>query len=511
MTYPSIIHAEAVNGADNNRAEQPDFFGDLNLDQVLKDITAGKEEYDLLPLFYRPLADIDSVRYRHEVWRDLENRLLASHVRSFAARMHTVRAHLAQVAKLHYELQKQSWILDEAQIYCEAVSRFVEALKGLDLSSRGFVALRRYLTDYVGSNRFVSLEDETRQLRARLATIKYAILIREGSFTVRQYEDEPDYSVEVEGTFAKFKQGAVKGYAAKFSDLPSMNHIEAKVLEFVARLNPQIFSTLADFCQRHEGFLDEAIAAFDREIQFYIAYQDYMSRLEGAGLKFCYPAVSSTDKEERSVASFDMALAGKLIGEKRPIVSNDYTFSSSERILVVSGPNQGGKTTFARTFGQLHYFASLGCPVPGSEARLFLFDRLFTHFEREEDIQTLRGKLEDDLFRIHKILERATSSSVVIINEIFNSTSLNDAIFLGKRVIGRISELDALCVCVTFIDELASFDEKTVSMASTVVPSNPALRTFKIIRKPADGLSYAVSIAEKYQLTYERVKERIKS
>jgi DNA mismatch repair protein MutS len=490
--FGSILFDREVGCLDE--LEEPDCFGDLHLDQILATLTAGREQYSLEPFFYRPLHDVEAVNYRHHVLRDLEQESLLDVVREFARQMHRMREHLTVTHQLYYARQKQRWFLDAVAVYCEAVRSLSGRLGALELRSQGFLGLREHLATYTGSDRFTTLVTDTKQRAEDLAAITYAVQIKGSRIRVAKFENEPDFSAEVEHTFAKFKRGAASDYRVRFRGHAGMNHVEAQILDLVARLYPDTFAKLDQYCDRHRAYLDETIGRFDREVQFYLAYLEYIAPLTASGLRFTYPRVSVRAKEERADQAFDVALALKLSGEHGSVVCNDFHLTGPERVLAVSGPNNGGKTTFARMFGQLHYLASLGLPVPAASARLLLPDRVFTHFEREEDIETLRGKFEDELFRIHEIL---------------GSTTLHDALAVGSGVMEQILDLGALCVFVTFVDELASFSEGTVSMMSTVVPDDPAIRTFKVVRKPADGLAYASAIADKYGLTYAALRRRI--
>lgn len=511
MTFHSILFQKAEDGIKTDAIKAPAFFRDLNLDQIVGAITANKKEYNLKPYYYAPLHDIEAIHYRQEVMRDMQDRTLMGYIKTFAEKMIILRRYLALVEKVDFNCYKKGWFLEAALVYCQAVTDLAHNLGLVELKSAGFLAFREYVSGYAHSQKFQSLQQDAQRVKGGLSGLKYCVIIQPGKFSVRKYEGETDYSIEVVKTFEKFKQGAVKDYLVELNEMYRMNHIEAQILDFVARLYPDQFVALDRFCEHHKSFVDETIRVFDREIQFYIAYLEFIAGVERKGLTFCYPQVSATSREVYAVDVFDLALARALLSTKKPVVCNDFTLEALQRIIVVSGPNQGGKTTFARTFGQLHYLASLGCPAPGREAQLFLFDQIFTHFERQEDIHNLRGKLQDDLVRIHGILEQATPDSILILNEIFASTALKDAVFLSKEIMTRVMELDLLCVWVTFIDELSSLSEKTISMVSTVDPENPALRTFKIVRKPADGLAYAFSLAKKHRLTYEQIMERIQS
>jgi DNA mismatch repair protein MutS len=506
--FESILFDRPTAATELARTE-PDFFSDLNLDQVVEALIAGREEYELKPFFWTALHDAETVRYRHHVLRELEKPGVLEVVTTFGETMRRMRQHLDLMERLHYELQKQAFFVDAVEIYCAAVQSLLDGLEAAGLDSSGFRGLRAYLRGYVASELFTSLVAETKDVKHALSGIRYRLRIQSPRVTISRYEGEADYSVEVLETFARFRQGAVRSYLVSLTDHVELNHVEARILDGVAQLHPDAFAHRRQYCARHGDYVDLTIARFDREIQFYVAYLDLIGRLRAAGLALSYPRVSARCKEVAAAQTFDIALASKLIADGREVVRNDLYLDEPERVFVVSGPNNGGKTTFARTFGQLHYLGSLGVPVPGSEARLFLPDRIYTHFEREEDIETLRGKFEDELLRVHEILGRATARSVIVMNESFNSTTLSDALFVGTEVMRRILELGCLGVYVTFVDEIASLSEATVSVVTQIAPENPAERTYKVLRRPADGLAYAWAIAERHGLTYERLVERI--
>jgi len=504
---PSILYPPEVPPAE--ASGPPACFPDLNLDQVVEAITAPRAAYELKPFFWAPLRHVEAVRYRQEVMRDLERPDLLTYVEAFAEEMRRVHTTLSMAEQLDSVYHRKGWFLEAALRYAQAVVRLADRLAGATLASRGLRAFQEYLAEYVQSPAFRTFSEEAREVKQGLSEVEYALILEPGRFRVRRYGGEADYSVEVEKVFAKFKQQEAEEYRWRFPERSGTSHIHAKILEFVAALYPRPFAALDRFCERYPSFIDPTVRTFEREVQFYLAYLAFIAPLKEAGLPFCYPEVSTESKEERVEEAFDLALAHALLQKGRLPVTNGFALSGPERVLVVTGPNQGGKTTFARMVGQLHYLASLGCPVPGKEARLFLPDRIFTHFQRSEDPAGLRSRLEDDLIRIRDALAQATPDSLFILNEIFSSTTLQDALFLSREIMTRLWALDVLAVWVTFLDELASLGEHNVSLVAEVDPQDPTLRTFRIVRKPADGLAYALSLARKYGLTPEAIRERL--
>jgi DNA mismatch repair protein MutS len=298
-------------------------------------------------------------------------------------------------------------------------------------------------------------------------------------------------------------------YHVTLKDHTDMHPVEERILDCVAELYPDAFAQLDEFCRHNQRFARSGIVQFDQEIRFYLQYLEFVGRFTAAGLPFSYPEVTTEPGTMSADDAFDLALAIKSAPDAQPLVGNRFRLADPERIFVVTGPNQGGKTTFARTVGQCAYLASLGCPIPARSGRFTLPDRIYTHFERKEALSSLHGKLEEELVRIHDILSRATATSVIIMNESLSSTTVSDALMISTEILDRIIRLRCIAVCVTFLDELASADRACVSMVGEVAADDPTRRTFTFTRRPADGLAYAAALADKHGLSHDVLRQRI--
>lgn len=513
--FYSILFATEEQFKEPRQTNAPVCFKDLNLDQIVAPILDVRKEYELEGFFYTALHDPAIIIYRQNIIREMENRELCSLLTQFSKTiyalgrcMNTIRKALTSKDSWDNNYLARGHMLDYAEQYCRTISAVSGELPKFQLHSLGLCGFEKYLSAYCMSEGFTGLCTSVRRLREELSTVKYCMLIKNGTIRVRKYEGQEDHSRQILATFEKFRQGDVKDYHHKLREEPSAAHVEAAVLDMVAGLYKDIFEDLNSFCSEYRHFDDETLVRFSREIQFYLSWLNYIRPIQEAGLPFHYPKICDSPECLYNLGGFDLALAS-VIREKT--ITNDFVLNTPERIIVVTGPNQGGKTTFARAFGQAHYLAALGLCVPGKEGALFLFDNIFTHFGREEDLSTLNGKLQDDLVRLHELLETATDRSVIIVNEIFSSTTLNDALSLGGHMIDSFTALGALCIVVTFLDELAFHGPETVSMMSTVKEDNPAERTYEIVRKPPDGLAYAMYIAGKHGLTYEQLNRRLKN
>lgn len=497
--FSSILFDRPESAAEGVLFAAPDSLADLHLDE---------NEGIVAEFFTTPLRTVAAVQYRHDVFRDLARDEIRAPFDEFAAGMAEMRSQLAQADKLYHQYQVVRWHLDAVDTYCRTVLTLQDELASSELSSHGLRAFTDFLTEYVTGQYFTRLIEVTDGLLDELGTVRYVVHVDGQQVQVDRYEDQADYTGEVGATFERFDQpDRMFDQQGRFG-WAGMNQVEERVLDCVAALYPGTFRKLDSFRSHYRDFVDSTIEQFDHEVQFYLRYLTFIRPFDESGLSFCYPELTDQFDGIEVEDAFDVALAQRL-GPTAHIVCNDFSLSGTERVLVVTGPNQSGKTAFARTVGQVAYLAAHGCPVPARRARMMLPDRLFTNFERKESLATLHGKLDEELARVHDILAQASPRSVIVMNESFSSTTVSDALLIGSEVLHRIITLKSIAVYVTFLDELARLGPACVSVAGVVDEDDPTRRTFKFTRRPADGMAFAEAFAARYGLTYEALSRRV--
>lgn len=517
----SILFTDDPAAPSQPGAHEPDYFRDLNLDQLVATLTQGRDQFDLASLFWTPLASEDAVRYRQDVLRDLERPPVRAAMHGFVERMEGVRGLLARASSVRHPIQSEHLTLEAMRLYVTAAAELDANLQSLQPPSAGLAGAARSVADYLASASFRALESESQSVQNALASVHYRMVIRADQVTVTRSADEPDLAADVAATFERFRQGESRTHVARVRESAEMNHVEEAVVERVAQLFPDEFSALRELCGRHGSFVEPLLLTLERETHFYLAFLELAERLRGKGLSLCYPQLVDVDAGSGGSACYDMVLADHLGRHERPdasdgsrgagpqpMVVNDFALEPHERVMVVTGPNQGGKTTFARMVGQQAHLAGLGLMVPGTRAYLPLTDHIRTHFEGGENLTDFSGALDDDLHRARAMPDGAGPRSLLIVNEIFMSTSPDDALLLSRRILEQVVKSRSRAVVVTFLDELATFDPSVVSMVAQIDPDT-SHRTFNVRRQPPDGRAYAEAMARAHGLDTDSLRRRL--
>jgi DNA mismatch repair protein MutS len=299
----------------------------------------------------------------------------------------------------------------------------------------------------------------------------------------------------------------------------------AEILEKAAR-------PIARALKQYVGLSSSFLADLRHELPFYLGAERLIRRAREHGLPMCRPEIAPEDERACwAQDGYNMALAvqlgaGSEDGEMSGVVvTNDIAFGPEGRIFVLTGPNQGGKTTYIQGIGLTQVMAQAGLYVPGTQARISPADGIYTHFPVEEKLDRGTGRFGDEAKRLHAIFTHVTPYSLVLLNETLSGTSAGESLYLGQDMLRLLRLVGARPIFSTHLHELAAgVDELNASepgdsrvaslVASPITPDEGAAedpggevrRSFKIAAGPPLGRSYAREIAMRYGVSYEQLR-----
>jgi DNA mismatch repair ATPase MutS len=188
------------------------------------------------------------------------------------------------------------------------------------------------------------------------------------------------------------------------------------------------------------------------EIGFYVACLNLSDRLAAKQEPTAFPVALPRGEAALSARGlYDVSLALTVDG---PVAGNDVD-ADGKSLVMITGANQGGKSTFLRGVGLAQLMAQCGMFVGADSLRVNVCDRVFTHFKREEDETMESGKLDEELARMSEIADRLAANSMLLCNESFASTNEREGSQIARQVIHALLDEGVKVLFVTHMFDLA--------------------------------------------------------
>jgi len=188
------------------------------------------------------------------------------------------------------------------------------------------------------------------------------------------------------------------------------------------------------------------------ELAFHVGCVNLQEQLAKKGEPLCFPSPAATDERRLSFRGlYDVCLALNLNGR---VVGNDANADGKD-LVIVTGANQGGKSTFLRSVGLAQLMMQSGMFVPAESFSSSVCDGLFTHYKREEDAGMKSGKLDEELSRMSDIVDHITPYPMMLFNESFAATNEREGSEIAIQITSALLEKRIKMVFVTHLYEFA--------------------------------------------------------
>lgn len=188
-------------------------------------------------------------------------------------------------------------------------------------------------------------------------------------------------------------------------------------------------------------------------------------------------------------------------------VPNDIIMDSGTDILIITGPNMGGKSTYMRQFALIVIMAQLGCFVPAESASLMVFDQIFTRIGASDDLVSGQSTFMVEMSETNFALRHATSSSLLIFDEIGRGTATFDGMALAESILEYIaSNIRAKTMFSTHYHEITSIGEKLPMVRNihvAVSENEDDITLLYKVENGAMGKSYGINVARLARLPEE--------
>jgi DNA mismatch repair ATPase MutS len=196
------------------------------------------------------------------------------------------------------------------------------------------------------------------------------------------------------------------------------------------------------------------IAQLRAELGFYLACLNLQDVLTAKSEPTCLPEPVASGTEALSARGLYDASLSLALGRARAVGSD--LEADGKRLVVITGANRGGKSTFLRSLGLAQLMMQAGMFVAAEAFRADVREGVFTHFKREEDVTLRSGKLDEELGRMSAIVDQMTPGSLVLLNESFASTNEREGSEIGRQIVRAMLESGIKVGYVTHMFDLAS-------------------------------------------------------